>query len=49
MLNVGRSTGRTEVTLMTIVILGGLMIVAEELIFAPLERRTCHWRPAVAR
>jgi len=48
MLNVGRSTGRTEVTLMTMVILGVLMIVAEELVFAPLERRTSHWRPAVA-
>jgi NitT/TauT family transport system permease protein/taurine transport system permease protein/sulfonate transport system permease protein len=49
MLNVGRSTGRTEVTLMTIVILGVLMILAEELVFAPLERRTNHWRPAVTR
>ncbi len=49
MLNVGRSTGHTEVTFMTIGILGALMIVAEELVFAPLERRTSHWRPAVTR
>ncbi|HTN51577.1 MAG TPA: ABC transporter permease [Anaeromyxobacter sp.] len=49
MLNVGRSTGHTEVTLMTIAILGTMMILAEELVFAPLERRTSHWRPAVAR
>lgn len=49
MLSVGRSTGHTEVTFMTIGILGALMIVAEELIFAPLERHTSHWRPAGAR
>ncbi len=49
MLSVGRSTGHTEVTFMTIGILGALMIVAEELVFAPLERRTSHWRPARVR
>lgn len=49
MLNLGRSTGRTEVTFMTIAILGAMMIVAEELVFGPLERRTSHWRPAVTR
>jgi NitT/TauT family transport system permease protein/taurine transport system permease protein/sulfonate transport system permease protein len=49
MLNVGRSTGHTEVTFMTIAILGVLMIIAEEVVFAPLERWTNHWRPAVAR
>jgi ABC-type nitrate/sulfonate/bicarbonate transport system permease component len=49
MLTVGRATGKTEVTLMTIVILGAIMIVAEELVFAPLERRTSTWRPEVAR
>lgn len=49
MLSTGRSTGHTEVTFMTIGILGALMIVAEELVFAPLERRTSHWRPAGAR
>lgn len=49
MLNVGRSTGHTEVTFMTIGILGALMIVAEQLIFAPLEKWTSHWRPAVTR
>ncbi len=49
MLSIGRSTGHTEVTFMTIGILGALMVVAEELVFAPLERRTSHWRPAGAR
>jgi ABC-type nitrate/sulfonate/bicarbonate transport system permease component len=49
MLSVGRSTGRTEVTFMTIAILGALMIAAEELVFSPLERHTGHWRPAVVR
>jgi NitT/TauT family transport system permease protein/taurine transport system permease protein/sulfonate transport system permease protein len=49
MLSVGRSTGHTEVTFMTIGILGALMIVAEELVFSPLERHTNTWRPAGAR
>lgn len=49
MLSVGRATGRTEVTLMTIVLLGGMMIVAEELVFAPLERHTSTWRPEPSR
>lgn len=49
MLSIGRSTGRTEVTFMTIGLLGALMVVAEELVFAPLERHTNHWRPAGAR
>jgi NitT/TauT family transport system permease protein/taurine transport system permease protein/sulfonate transport system permease protein len=49
MLSVGRSTGRTEVTFMTIAILGALMFAAEELVFSPLERHTGHWRLAVVR
>lgn len=48
MLNVGRSTGRTEVTLLTMAVLGALMIAAEELVFAPLERRTEPWRAGAA-
>jgi ABC-type nitrate/sulfonate/bicarbonate transport system permease component len=44
MLNTGRATGRTEVTLLTMVVLGALMVAAEELVFAPLERRTHAWR-----
>lgn len=44
MLNMGRATGRTEVTLLTMVVLGALMVAAEELVFAPLERRTHAWR-----
>ncbi|WP_242393671.1 ABC transporter permease [Anaeromyxobacter oryzisoli] len=48
MLNMGRSTGRTEVTLLTMVMLGALMVVAEELVFAPLERHTRAWRAVEA-
>jgi NitT/TauT family transport system permease protein/taurine transport system permease protein/sulfonate transport system permease protein len=44
MLTVGRSTGRTEVTIVTMVVLGVIMLVVEELIFAPLEKRTGAWR-----
>lgn len=46
MLNVGRATGRTEVTLLTMAVLGALMVGAEELVFAPLERWTQAWRAA---
>jgi ABC-type nitrate/sulfonate/bicarbonate transport system permease component len=44
MLTIGRSTGQTEVTIVTMIVLGALMFVAEELIFAPLERKTRSWR-----
>ena len=44
MLGVGRSTGRTDITIVTMVTLGVLMLVAEEFIFAPLESRTRFWR-----
>jgi ABC-type nitrate/sulfonate/bicarbonate transport system permease component len=44
MLAVGRSTGHTEVTIVTMVCLGLLMLIFEELIFAPLEKRTSSWR-----
>lgn len=44
MLNVGRATGRTDVTILTMVILGALMLVIESLLFDPLERRTRLWR-----
>jgi NitT/TauT family transport system permease protein/taurine transport system permease protein/sulfonate transport system permease protein len=44
MLTIGRSTGRTEVTIVTMIVLGVLMLTVEELIFAPLERRTAAWR-----
>jgi ABC-type nitrate/sulfonate/bicarbonate transport system permease component len=46
MLTIGRSTGRTEITIVTMIVLGVLMLVVEELIFAPLERRTGAWRRA---
>jgi NitT/TauT family transport system permease protein/taurine transport system permease protein/sulfonate transport system permease protein len=44
MLAVGRSTGHTEVTIVTMVCLGLLMLIVEELVFAPLEKRTSSWR-----
>lgn len=47
MLGVGRSTGKTEITIVTIVTLGVLMLVVEEFIFAPLENVTKFWRRAV--
>jgi ABC-type nitrate/sulfonate/bicarbonate transport system permease component len=44
MLAVGRSTGHTEVTIVTMICLGLLMLIVEELGFAPLEKRTNSWR-----
>lgn len=46
MLTIGRSTGRTEVTIVTMIVLGVLMFMTEELIFAPLEEHTSAWRHA---
>ena len=43
-LNTGRSTGKTEVTVVTILLLGIMMILMEEVLFMPLERKVCHWR-----
>ena len=48
MLNVGRSTGRTDITIVTMVTLGLLMLVVEELLFAPIENRTRFWRRSVS-
>jgi ABC-type nitrate/sulfonate/bicarbonate transport system permease component len=44
MLAVGRSTGHTEITIVTMICLGALMLIVEELVFAPLEKRTSSWR-----
>jgi len=44
MLAVGRSTGHTEITIVTMICLGLMMLIIEELVFAPLERRTSSWR-----
>jgi len=44
MLTVGRSTGRTEVTIVTMAVLGIIMLAVEELIFSPLEKCTGSWR-----
>lgn len=47
-LNVGRSTGKTEVTIVTILCLGAIMIVMDEVLFSPIEKLTKNWksRPA---
>jgi ABC-type nitrate/sulfonate/bicarbonate transport system permease component len=47
MLGVGRSTGRTDITIVTMVTLGVIMLVVEELIFSPLVNRTRFWRRSV--
>lgn len=44
MLTVGRSTGRTEITIVTMLVLGILMVAVEELVFSPLMSYTDTWR-----
>jgi NitT/TauT family transport system permease protein/taurine transport system permease protein/sulfonate transport system permease protein len=44
MLTIGRSTGQTEITIVTMLVLGVLMMIMEELIFVPLESYTNAWR-----
>jgi ABC-type nitrate/sulfonate/bicarbonate transport system permease component len=46
-LNVGRNTGNTEVTIVTIICLGVIMIVMEQLFFAPIEKVTRFWRTQI--
>src|ERR1700678_4018420 len=46
MLTIGRSTGHTEVTIVTVLLLGVMMSAFEEFIFAPLEEQTNPWRAA---
>jgi ABC-type nitrate/sulfonate/bicarbonate transport system permease component len=48
MLTVGRSTGRTEITIVTMICLGIMMLLVEETVFLPLERRTGSWRRSAA-
>jgi ABC-type nitrate/sulfonate/bicarbonate transport system permease component len=43
-LNMGRNTGKTDVTIVTILSLGIIMILMEELFFVPLEKTTHHWK-----
>ncbi len=44
MLMDGRSLGRTEITILSMLLLGILMLLTERLLFHPLERRTMHWK-----
>ncbi len=46
MLTVGRSTGHTEITIVTMLVLGILMVAVEELVFGPLVSYTDAWRNA---
>ena len=46
-LNVGRNTGDTAVTIVTIICLGVIMIIMEQLFFAPIEKITRFWRVQV--
>lgn len=43
-LNVGRSTGQTEITIVTIICLGAIMIFMDELLFNPIENLTKNWK-----
>lgn len=45
MLSLGRGTGRTDITLATMVTIGVLMAGTDALVFAPLDRLTSAWRP----
>ena len=47
MLNLGRGTGRTEVTMLTILSLGIIMLVFDHTIFTPIENFTRLWRQDV--
>lgn len=47
-LNVGRSTGQTEITIVTILCLGAIMILMDELLFNPIENITKNWKNAPA-
>jgi ABC-type nitrate/sulfonate/bicarbonate transport system permease component len=47
MLSVGRSTGRTDITIVTMVCLGVLMLLLERFIFVPLEKHTLFWRTPI--
>ncbi len=44
MLTIGRSTGQTDVTLVTMFVLGALMVFVEEFIFNPLQNSTSSWK-----
>jgi ABC-type nitrate/sulfonate/bicarbonate transport system permease component len=48
MLSEGRATGKTDVTIVTMVCLGVIMIIFEKILFEPLERRTRFWRNNVS-
>lgn len=43
-LNVGRSTGHTEVTIVTILCLGAMMILMDRVLFVPIENMTKKWK-----
>ncbi|AGK98471.1 ABC transporter permease [Clostridium pasteurianum] len=48
MLSEGRATGRTDITIVTMVCLGVIMLIFEEILFDPLEKRTRFWRKSIS-
>lgn len=45
MLTLGRGVGRTDITLLTMAVIGLLMTAMDSLVFTPLSARTSKWRP----
>lgn len=43
-LSVGRSTAKTEITIITMIVLSVMLIIMEECLFMPLEKITNHWK-----
>ncbi len=48
-LSVGRSTGQTDVTIVTILCLGVMMIIMDECLFNPIENLTKNWKSSPAK
>lgn len=43
-LSVGRSTAKTEITIITMIVLSMMLIIMEEFLFTPLEKITNNWK-----
>lgn len=49
MLSLGRGIGRTDITIVTMVTLGAVMLLIEHSVFVPMERKTLNWKKAWGR
>ncbi|MFZ5436775.1 MAG: ABC transporter permease [Bacillota bacterium] len=49
MLTLGRGTGRTDITLLTMVVIGAIMVAMDSAVFSPLENKTAAWRPRLSK